>query len=61
MKAVLLLDVNALQYASLQRLLATLPWAHHVDTIVRKDGKDHHFETDWLKGATLRVREERDG
>ena len=53
MKVHLVIDVNELQLASLQQLLQTLPWSQHVDTVVRKDGQDFHFETDWLKGATL--------
>lgn len=58
MKAILHLDLNELQLRSLERLLATLPWSHHVDTIVRKDGKDYHFETDWLKDAKLESEED---
>ena len=54
MHIVLELDINELQLDSIKRLIAYMPWSHHADIIVRKDGQDKHFEADWLKGARLR-------
>lgn len=31
------------------RSMGNLKWSHYANAMVRRDGKDHHFELDWLK------------
>lgn len=41
--------VNNLQSESIKQLMARAKHAHYIDVLVRIDGKDQHFEADWLK------------
>lgn len=42
-------SINSLQVDSVQRLISRAWAAHHVDLIIRINGKDEHHEADWLK------------
>lgn len=44
--------INGLQVESVQRLLDRMWAAHHVDLILRINGKDERHQADWVKHLT---------
>jgi hypothetical protein len=41
--------INGLQQASMEKLVRMGKGAHHIDVIVRYEGKEYRFEADWIK------------
>lgn len=42
-------NINDLQVATVQRLIDRAKQAHYVDLVIRINGKDEHYQADWLK------------
>lgn len=43
--------LNEAQVETFRRMVDTLPWSDEATITIRKDGQDHHFEADWLRGS----------
>lgn len=45
-------NINSLQAASIGKLIQRCKHAHHTDLVIRINGKDEHYEADWVKHLT---------
>lgn len=41
--------INELQVADIDHLVARCRRAHYVDLVIRINGRDEHYQADWLK------------
>lgn len=41
--------INDLQIKSVQTLIDRAKRAHYVDVVIRINGKDEHYQADWIK------------
>jgi len=42
-------DLNSLQVNSIRRLIERCKHAHYTDLVICINGKDEHYEADWIK------------
>jgi len=52
--------VNSLQADSIDALIHRCKHAHYVDVVVRVDGKDEHYQVDWLKHLSFQKESKRE-
>lgn len=43
--------LNEAELETFRKMVDTLPWSDEANITIRKDGHDHRFEADWLRGA----------